>query len=50
MHTGYDVEWPNTSGRPDLSSSVNTAWIAWVVVRGIMHRNNAGSHWVYHVL
>ena len=33
VHTGYDEEWPNTSGRPDLSNAVNIVWIVWVVVR-----------------
>ena len=40
MHTGYDVEWPNTSGRPPLSSAVNTVWIVWVVVRNTLRGND----------
>ncbi|KAH9931172.1 uncharacterized protein BXZ73DRAFT_47488 [Epithele typhae] len=37
VHTGYALAWPATSGRPALSSSVNTAWLAWVVIIPVLY-------------
>ena len=33
VRTGYKDEWPATTGRGDVPSGVNVAWIVWLVVR-----------------
>lgn len=33
VHTGYRNEWPAATGRGEVPSGVNAAWIAWAVVR-----------------
>ena len=32
VRTGYKTEWPNTTGRGDVSNGIDIVWYIWVVV------------------